>query len=116
VLLMGFAYKGRPPTDDVRGAPVLGILPVLRAQGLELLGHDFLVEPQHLRSLGVTPTSIEDGFSSSDGVLVITDHPDYARLDFARLLPRLRKPAVFLITGDSFEETVAPKRVFATRN
>ena len=30
----------------------------------------------------------------ADGVLVITDHPDYARLDLPRLLRSLRIPAV----------------------
>ena len=42
-LLLGFAYKGWPPTDDMRGAPVLPMLDVLRAEGLLLRGHDFLV-------------------------------------------------------------------------
>jgi UDP-N-acetyl-D-mannosaminuronic acid dehydrogenase len=27
-------------------------------------------------------------------VLVITNHPEYAKLDLGRLLPRLRRPAV----------------------
>src|SRR5439155_1107114 len=45
VLLLGFAYKGWPPTDDMRGAAVLPILDVLRTEGLALHGHDFLVAP-----------------------------------------------------------------------
>lgn len=94
VFLMGFAYKGWPPTDDMRGAPVLPMLDVLRAGRVELLGHDYLVAPEVLRRLGVTPCSPEDGFRGSDGVLVITNHPEYAKLDLARLLASLRHPAL----------------------
>ena len=94
VLLMGFAYKGWPPTDDLRGAPVLPILDVLRGEPLTFLGHDFLVAPDVIARLGVTPCSPEEGFAGTDGVLVITNHPEYAKLDLPRLLASLRRPAL----------------------
>jgi len=94
VLVLGFAYKGWPPTDDMRGAPSVPILEVLRPAGLELYGHDYLVADSVLRGLGVTPCGIEEGFTDSDGVLVITDHPDYARLDVEKLVNCLRRPAL----------------------
>lgn len=94
VLLLGFAYKGSPPTDDMRGAPVLAMLEPLRTAPLTVLGHDYLVPPEVLRGLGVTPCSPEEGFAGSDGVLVITNHPEYAKLDLPRLLASLRKPAL----------------------
>src|SRR5204863_446084 len=77
VFLLGFAYKGWPPTDDMRGAPVLPMLGVLSGAGL-----------------GVASTSIADGFAGADGVLVVTDHPEYAKLDLQALLASLRKPAL----------------------
>ena len=93
--LLGFAYKGSPPTDDMRGAPVVPILDVLRRRPLTLLGHDFLVHRDVLRGLGVEPVSApEEAFAGSDGVLVITDHPGYAALDLAALAPSLRRPAL----------------------
>ncbi|MBI4591549.1 MAG: nucleotide sugar dehydrogenase [Candidatus Rokubacteria bacterium] len=94
VLLLGFAYKGWPPTDDMRGAPVLQMLDLFRGEPLTLLGHDYLVSPEVLRGLGVRPTTPEEGFAGSDGVLVITDHPEYAKLDLPRLLASLRRPAL----------------------
>ena len=94
VLLLGFAYKGWPPTDDMRGAPVLPMLDVLRGAGLVLRGHDCLVAPEVLAGLGVAPTSLAEGFAGADGVLVITDHPEYAKLDLPALLASLRKPAL----------------------
>lgn len=94
ILLLGFAFKGWPPTDDMRGAPVLPILEVLRGQSLTLLGHDSLVPPEVLKGLGVIPCTPEEGFAGSDGVLVITNHPEYAKLDLPRLLASLRQPAL----------------------
>lgn len=94
VLLLGFAYKGWPPTDDMRGAPVLPMLEVFRMAGLTFSGHDVLVAPEVLRHLGVTPTDLTEGFAGADGVLVITNHPEYAKLDLPRLLATLRKPAL----------------------
>ncbi len=106
VLLLGFAYKGWPPTDDMRGAPVLPMLEVLKAEGLTLRGHDVLVPPEILRRLGVTPVSLREGFAAADGVLVITNHPEYSKLDLARLLGSLRKPAVVFDCWRILEEEV----------
>jgi UDP-N-acetyl-D-mannosaminuronic acid dehydrogenase len=94
VALLGFAYKGWPPTDDMRGAPSLSILDVLRAAGLEVCGHDYLVAPEVLARYGVPACSPEEAFRDRDGVLVITNHPDYGKLDLPPLLASLRKPAV----------------------
>jgi UDP-N-acetyl-D-mannosaminuronic acid dehydrogenase len=92
--LMGFAYKGWPPTDDMRGAPVLPMLEVFRRERIALFGHDYLVSPERITACGVTPCNLEEGFAGSDGVLVITDHPEYARLDLPKPLASLRRPAV----------------------
>jgi UDP-N-acetyl-D-mannosaminuronic acid dehydrogenase len=92
--VLGWAYKGWPPTDDMRGSPVVSMLPLFRAAGLELRGHDHLVAAGVIRDLGAEPVSAEAAFDGADAVLVITNHPEYAKLDLARLLPRLRRPAV----------------------
>ncbi len=92
--VLGWAYKGWPPTDDMRGAPVVPMLPILRAAGLTLRGHDFLVEPDVIRGLGAEPVTPEAGFDGADAVLVTVNHPEYAKLDLPALLARLRRPAV----------------------
>ncbi len=92
--VLGWAYKGWPPTDDMRGAPVLAMLPIFRAAGLVLLGHDYLVAPDVIRGLGATPVGVEQAFAGADAVLVITDHPEYAKLDLAPRLASMRRPAL----------------------
>jgi UDP-N-acetyl-D-mannosaminuronic acid dehydrogenase len=92
--VLGWAYKGWPPTDDMRGAPVLAMLPIFRAAGLVLLGHDHLVAPDVIRGLGATPVDVEQAFAGADAVLLITDHPEYAKLDLAPRLASMRRPAL----------------------
>jgi UDP-N-acetyl-D-mannosaminuronic acid dehydrogenase len=92
--VLGWAYKGWPPTDDMRGTPIVPMLPILRAAGLTLRGHDFLVGSDVIRGLGAEPVTPEAGFAGADAVLVVNNHPEYAKLDLRRLLPTLRRPAV----------------------
>jgi UDP-N-acetyl-D-mannosaminuronic acid dehydrogenase len=92
--VLGWAYKGWPPTDDMRGTPIVSMLPLLRAAGLELRGHDYLVAPDVIWGLGAAPVTPEAAFDGADAVLVITNHPEYAKLDLGRLLPGLRRPAL----------------------
>ncbi len=47
-----------------------------------------------IRGLGARPVAPDAAFEGADAVLVITNHPEYAKLDLGRLLPRLRRPAV----------------------
>jgi UDP-N-acetyl-D-mannosaminuronic acid dehydrogenase len=92
--VLGWAYKGWPPTDDMRGTPIVSMLPLFRAAGLELRGHDYLVARDLIRELGAEPVTPEAAFDGADAVLVITNHPEYAKLDLGRLLPSLRRPAI----------------------
>jgi UDP-N-acetyl-D-mannosaminuronic acid dehydrogenase len=84
--VLGWAYKGWPPTDDMRGTPIAGMMPVFRAAGLRVVGHDPLVADGVIREYGGEPVPLADGFAQADGVLVITDHPDYRALDLGGLL------------------------------
>jgi UDP-N-acetyl-D-mannosaminuronic acid dehydrogenase len=92
--VLGWAYKGWPPTDDMRGAPVVPMLPLFRAAGLVLRGHDYLVAPEVIDDLGGKPATVEAAFDGADAVLVTMNHPEYAKLDLPALLARMRRPAV----------------------
>jgi len=105
--VLGWAYKGWPPTDDMRGAPIHAMLPLFRAAGLDLRGHDFLVAPEVIRGLGATPVSAEAAFDGADAALVITNHPEYAKLDLPTLLPRMRAPAVLFDSWRILDEEAA---------
>src|SRR4051794_5937620 len=47
--VLGWAYKGWPPTDDMRGTPIATMMPVFSAAGITVTGHDPLVTDDVLR-------------------------------------------------------------------
>jgi UDP-N-acetyl-D-mannosaminuronic acid dehydrogenase len=47
-----------------------------------------------IERLGVTPCGLDEAFAGTDGVLIVTNHPDYEQIDVASALPRLRRPAL----------------------
>jgi UDP-N-acetyl-D-mannosaminuronic acid dehydrogenase len=105
--VLGWAYKGWPPTDDMRGAPIHAMLPIFRAAALELRGHDYLVAPEVIRGLGASPLSAEAAFEGADAVLVITNHPEYAKLDLPARLASMRRPAVLYDSWRILDEEAA---------
>jgi UDP-N-acetyl-D-mannosaminuronic acid dehydrogenase len=84
--VLGWAYKGSPPTDDMRGTPIATMMPVFTAAGLRVLGHDPLVSDDVICAYGGEPVGLIAGFRDADAVLVITDHPDYRNLNIAEAL------------------------------
>ncbi|MGH3713327.1 MAG: nucleotide sugar dehydrogenase [Micromonosporaceae bacterium] len=86
LLVLGWAYKGWPPTDDMRGTPIASMTPVFAEAGLRVLGHDPLVSDAVITGYGGVPVELAEGFAGADAVLVITDHPDYRTMELAPLL------------------------------
>jgi UDP-N-acetyl-D-mannosaminuronic acid dehydrogenase len=93
--VLGWAYKGSPPTDDMRGTPIAAMMPVFAKAGLRVLGHDPLVTDEVICAYGGEPVSLMTGFRDADAVLVITDHPDYRTLDVAAALDGSNVALVF---------------------
>ena len=93
--VLGWAYKGWPPTDDMRGTPIATMMPVFTEAGLTVLGHDPLVSDDVIRQYGGEPVSLERAFGEVDGVLIITDHPEYRSLKAATVLNGGRPRFVF---------------------
>ena len=101
--VLGFAFKGRPETSDMRDAPTLALVSELRRLGLKVLGHDPNVPAGELGSTGAEPTDIEEGFRRADAVVLMTNHVSYESLDITSLLATMRLPGVFLDGWQLFE-------------
>ncbi|WP_254909870.1 UDP binding domain-containing protein [Micromonospora sp. NBS 11-29] len=93
--VLGWAYKGWPPTDDMRGTPITSMLPVFATAGLTVLGHDPMVTDEVVREHGGVPVSLDKAFAEADAVLVLNDHPDYRALPVGTLLPSTDVRLVF---------------------
>jgi UDP-N-acetyl-D-mannosaminuronic acid dehydrogenase len=83
------------------------MLPLLRAAGLSLRGHDYLVTPEVIRGLGAESVTPEAGFDGADAVLLTMNHPEYAKLDLPALLGRMRRPAVLFDAWRVLDEEAA---------
>jgi len=84
--VLGWAYKGWPPTDDMRGTPIATMMPIFSAAGITVTGHDPMVSDDVIRQYGGEPISLDKAFTDSDAVLVINDHPDYRALEVTEML------------------------------
>ncbi|MGI5531967.1 nucleotide sugar dehydrogenase [Streptomyces syringium] len=94
ILISGFAYKGRPETDDLRGAPYEPLLAFLHGRVKEIVGHDFVVPPDRIEALGVRPVTVTEGFTDAHAAILLNDHARYAELDADDLIPRMCAPAL----------------------
>lgn len=72
-----------------------------------LAGHDFLVAPDQLTSLGYLPSSLEDGLLAADALVLLTDHPGYASMDATSVASLMQPPAIIFdlwgVASDQFE-------------
>jgi UDP-N-acetyl-D-mannosaminuronic acid dehydrogenase len=75
--VLGWAYKGVPATDDMRGTPIASMQPVFAEAGVTVLGHDPVVRDEVIRAYGGQPVSLDKALTDVDAVLVVNDHPDY---------------------------------------
>lgn len=95
VLVCGFAYKGWPVTDDVRGSSTRIILDVLRQSPLRIYGHDPHVSPEAIEAMRAVPVrDLNSGLDGARGVLFVNEHPDYRQIDVAAVARRLAPPAL----------------------
>ncbi|MEV0764752.1 nucleotide sugar dehydrogenase [Nocardia sp. NPDC050435] len=96
ILVCGMAYKGRPETDDVRGAASSTVARLLGSEVKTLAGHDFLVRDHVVRQLGFEPTGLEDGLRDADGALLLVDHPRYRDITADQIRSLMRGPRLVL--------------------
>jgi nucleotide sugar dehydrogenase len=83
VLLLGLAY--RPGVPESASSPVFDLVDELVAAGANAYVTDPLFEDEQVRSLGLEPWSGE----KADVVVLVTDHPQFHEMDWAKLDPAL---------------------------
>jgi UDP-N-acetyl-D-mannosaminuronic acid dehydrogenase len=93
--VLGWAYKGWPPTDDMRGTPIAAMMPTFSAAGVTVVGHDPMVTDDVIRQYGGEPVSLDKAFTDADAVLVINDHPDYRAIQVPEILGDARPAFIY---------------------
>lgn len=92
VLILGFAFKGKPETSDMRDSPTITVTKELQKHGCTIVGHDPVAAPDKIEALGVEFVGVEEGFRKADAVLIMTNHRAYECLDILKLLPTMKLP------------------------
>lgn len=111
VLVLGFAFKGKPPTDDVRNSPTRVLVESVAADGPRLFGYDPAVARADIESMGVTPVKdLEEVRGVVDAVVVMTNHDAFAGLDVAQLR-RTDRPLVVVDGWNILDSLVSSKDV-----
>ncbi|RSM49927.1 nucleotide sugar dehydrogenase [Actinoplanes sp. ATCC 53533] len=93
--VLGWAYKGWPPTDDMRGTPIAFMMPAFSAAGITVTGHDPMVTDDVIRQYGGDPVSLDKAFTDADAVLIINDHPDYRAIRIPEILGEARPAFIY---------------------
>jgi len=95
ILILGFAFKGFPATDDVRFSPTLPIIDFLKHKGAKLFGFDPNVKEESIEMLGVN--GISSMFDESiDCVIIMNNNPNFKDIDFKKFKTNSSKPLLVI--------------------
>lgn len=97
IVIMGFAFKGRPVTSDVRGSSTIKIVEFLQKKGYHNIhGFDPAVAKADITRFNVLHVpDIKKGIKGADLILVMNNNPHFEELDMRALLSDAKK-SVFL--------------------
>jgi len=90
VAVLGLTFK--PNTDDMREAPSLAIIPVLRAEGARIRAYDPEGGREASTMLDIDLCSdAYEAISGADGVVILTEWNEFRALDLARMKTLLKR-------------------------
>lgn len=105
IFIVGFAFKGRPETSDIRSSPTIDVVKNLQEAGYDVLGYDPVASKADIESYGVKHCSLKDGFRDADAVLVLNNHESYEKWDLYSLVGQMKKPSLFFDAWHMFQAT-----------
>ena len=88
IFVLGFAFKGKPETSDMRDSPTLDLVKELKLKGVEIYGHDPLVDKKEIEELGVSFVDLQFGFEIADAIIIMTNHESYEDLNLSDLISK----------------------------
>lgn len=98
IALWGLAFK--PGTDDLREAPSMTVIRTLCAHGAEMVAYDPVAMPGAKWRLLDVPglrfaTTAAAALDGADALVIVTEWPQFKRIDAHELRRRMRIPLVF---------------------
>ncbi|VVJ22043.1 UDP-glucose 6-dehydrogenase (EC [Amycolatopsis camponoti] len=90
--LLGLTFKAG--TDDLRDSPSLAVAALLRQAGADVVAFDPAVSPADDRLPLAVASDAYQAAADADAIVVLTEWPEFRRLDWPRLAACVRTPAV----------------------
>ncbi|PAK45949.1 UDP-glucose 6-dehydrogenase [Bacillus licheniformis] len=103
ISVLGLAFK--PNTNDMRSAPSLDVIPMLRSLGAKVKAFDPIAVPEAEKLLGDQAVYSEDLYETiqdTDACVILTEWPEVQNMDIAKLKSALKNPV--LIDGRNIFE------------
>lgn len=94
--MWGLSFK--PKTDDMREAPSLVIIDLLRNAGANVVAYDPVAKHEAERILGNTikfSDEMYDTLNGADALLIVTEWPEFRSPEFADIAKRLKNKVIF---------------------
>jgi UDP-N-acetyl-D-mannosaminuronic acid dehydrogenase len=99
IYCLGLAFKGYPETSDMRGSPALDIVSHINkglGKKVQWYALDHVVKIENIEKAGFKYALYNQGFANAHAVLVLNNHPEFAKMDIFTLLDDMQKPGLFL--------------------
>lgn len=103
ISVLGLAFK--PNTNDMRSAPALDVIPMLKSLGAKVKAFDPIAVPEAEKLLGdqaVYSENLYKTIQDTDACVILTEWPEVQNMDIAKLKAALRNPV--LIDGRNIFE------------
>lgn len=97
VALLGIAFKGQPPTDDLRGTMARPVFEALKRRypQAKFRGYDAMVPAAELRGFGLEPcASIAEALQGAHLALILNNHPVFGAMPVNELAAGMARPAL----------------------
>jgi UDP-N-acetyl-D-mannosaminuronic acid dehydrogenase len=97
IALLGIAFKGQPPTDDLRGTMARPAFEALKKRfpHAHFRGFDPVVAAGEIRNFGLEPAvSLEQALRGASLAIVLNNHPVFAAMPLEDLAVAMARPAL----------------------
>jgi nucleotide sugar dehydrogenase len=97
IAVLGLAFKGQPPTSDLRGSLAIPLVEQLRKAFLRasVVGYDPLVDRAEAGSKDiVTTATLAEAVTDADLVVIQTNHPEFCELDLSEAFAGMRQGGI----------------------
>jgi len=108
ITILGIAFKGQPPTDDLRGTMAKHILRELQANfaSARFQGFDAVVKPSEIQGFGLRPVeSLGEAFQGASLVMILNNHPVFAAMPVENLAQGMAQPGLIYDFWNCFSAT-----------